>query len=105
MSTGAIITGRTDMAETTTQANNRVVRFRGKGEREMPSVSQAQNRLMHAAAKGEVEGVPAKVGKEFVKADHGRKIHKLPKHVKKAHKAGLVSEKALAKMSKRHEGE
>ena len=46
----------------------------------MPSVSKAQSRLMHAAAQGEVKGVPASVGKEFVKADAGRKIGKLPEH-------------------------
>lgn len=68
----------------------------------MPSTSQAQNRFMHAAAEGKVEGVPAKVGKDFVKADHGRKIGKLPKHAhkaraKKAMKRGLISEKAAKK--------
>lgn len=92
------------MAETAAAPNNKSISFSGKTEREMPSVSQAQNRLMHAAAEGKVEGVPEKVGKEFVKADHGRKIGKLPKHVKKkaskAMKRGLISEKA----AKRHLG-
>ena len=72
----------------------------------MPSVSQAQNRFMHAAAEGNVAGVSPKVGKEFVKADHGRKIGKLPKHVKRAGakkaakramRRGLISEKAAAR--------
>ena len=42
----------------------------------MPSKSPAQHRLMEAAAhtKGGVGGVPQKVGKEFVKADEGRKF-------------------------------
>ena len=66
----------------------------------MPSVSQAQNRFMHAAAEGNVEGVPAKVGKEFVVADHGRKIKKLPKRVKHAHKRGLISDAQMEKMEK-----
>lgn len=57
---------------------------------------------MHAAAEGKIEGVSPKVGKDFVKADAGRKIKKLPQHVKKsakhAMKRGLISEKA----AKRH---
>lgn len=52
----------------------------------MPSESQAQNRLMQAAAEGEVKGVPASVGKEFIKADAGRAIKKLPEHVKSSAK-------------------
>ena len=48
----------------------------------MPSKSQAQNRLMHAAAEGKVKDVPASVGKDFVKADKGKKVGKLPEHVK-----------------------
>lgn len=45
----------------------------------MPSVSQAQNRAMHAAAEGNSTlGIPKKVGKEFTMADEGRKIGKLP---------------------------
>ena len=42
----------------------------------MPPVSEAQRRLMHAAAnkKGGVGGVPQKVGKEFAKADPGGKL-------------------------------
>jgi hypothetical protein len=68
------------MADATAQANN--------GRRDMPSVSQAQYSFMHAAAEGDVKGVPESVGKEFVKADHGRKVGKLPKHVRNAHKRG-----------------
>ena len=91
------------MSATSTAPNNRSVTFRGNTEREMPSVSQTQNRFMHAAAEGKVEGVPASVGKKFVKADAGRKIGKLPqrkatrKRVKSAMKRGLISEKAAAR--------
>ena len=44
----------------------------------MPSKSSAQHRLMEAAAhtKGGYGGVPQKVGKEFVKADEGKKMAK-----------------------------
>ena len=44
----------------------------------MPSKSSAQHRLMQAAAhtKGGFGGVPQKVGKEFVKADEGKKFKK-----------------------------
>ena len=52
----------------------------------MPSVSRKQNRFMHAAAEGKIKGVPKKVGKDFVKADHGRKIKKLPLRTHKAKK-------------------
>lgn len=42
----------------------------------MPSKSPAQHRLMEAAAhtKGGVGGVPQKVGKEFAKADEGKRF-------------------------------
>ena len=50
------------MADTTTQANNISVEFKGKS---MPSVSQAQNRFMHAVAEGDVKGVKPSVGKEL----------------------------------------
>ena len=42
----------------------------------MPSKSPAQHRLMEAAAhtKGGVGGVPQSVGKEFAKADEGKKF-------------------------------
>jgi len=44
----------------------------------MPSKSPAQHRLMEAAShtKGGFGGVPQKVGKEFVKADEGKKMAK-----------------------------
>jgi hypothetical protein len=45
--------------------------------------SEAQRRLMYAAAKGDVEGVSKKVAKEFVSAD---KPGKLPERVKKTAK-------------------
>lgn len=52
-----------------------------------PSKSLAQNRLMHAVAsdpsKGKALGLSAKVARDFVAADKGRKIGKLPQHVKK----------------------
>lgn len=63
----------------------------------MPSVSQAQNRFMHATAEGKTD-VAASVGKEFVKADHGRKIKRLPKHAHKMAKRGLISERQMKKM-------
>lgn len=86
------------MAETAPQANNVFVKFRG---REMPSVSQAQNAAMHAAAEGKSTlGIPESIGKEFVAADHGRKVKKLPKHVRKAHRQGLISDKQMVKMSR-----
>lgn len=97
------------MAETATQPNNALVRFRGQTEREMPSVSQAQNRFMHATAEGETDAPPS-VGKEFIKADAGTKVGKLPKRVgKKKHsphmrrmmRRGMISEKAMEKMSTR----
>jgi hypothetical protein len=87
------------MAETKVQANNVAVKFRGSGEREMPMVSKAQNGAMHAAEEGKSTlGIPASVGKKFVKASHGEKVKRLPMHVKHAVKRGLVSEKQLAKM-------
>ena len=44
----------------------------------MPSKSPAQHRLMEAAAhtKGGFGGVPQNVGKEFAKADEGKKLAK-----------------------------
>lgn len=48
----------------------------------MPSVSQAQNAAMHAAAEGNSTlGIPKSVGQEFVNADHGTKVGSLPKKV------------------------
>lgn len=73
----------------------------------MPSVSQAQNRFMHAAAEGKIEGVPKTVGKKFVKADAGTKVKKLPQHAHKARakravKHGMVSAKAAAQHLKEY---
>lgn len=70
----------------------------------MPSVSQAQNAAMHAAAEGKSNlDIPKSVGKEFVKADHGKKIGKLPKHAhhhaRKLHKRGVISDSALKAMT------
>lgn len=68
----------------------------------MPSVSKAQNRFMHAVAEGKVEDVPKSVGKDFVAADHGHKVSKLPKkvgkHAKKLHKSGMISDKAMKRL-------
>jgi hypothetical protein len=53
----------------------------------MPMQSKAQNAAMHAAAQGESTlGIPASVGKEFVKAQHGKPLKGLPEHVKKPKK-------------------
>ena len=80
------------MALASVQSNNKSVEFHGKGEREMPMESKAQNAAMHAAAEGKSTiGIPKKVGKKFVKESHGQKIKKLPQHMRKR---GLVSEKA-----------
>lgn len=51
----------------------------------MPMKSKAQNRAMHAAASGHSTlGIPKKVGKEFVKAQHGKALpKKLPNHKKR----------------------
>lgn len=50
----------------------------------MPMKSKAQSRAMHAAAEGRSTlGIPKKVGKEFVKAQHGKKESKLPERKKK----------------------
>lgn len=58
----------------------------------MPSVSQAQNRAMHAAEEGHSTlGIPQKVGAEFVAADHGRAIKKLPAKVKPVPTFGALS--------------
>lgn len=45
----------------------------------MPMKSKAQNAAMHAAAEGKSTlGIPKKVGKEFVKAQHGKSVKGLP---------------------------
>lgn len=67
----------------------------------MPSVSQAQSKLMAAAAHtpGGYGGVPQSVGKEFNAADTGKKRSKLPEHVHKLRKRGMISDRALARVS------
>ncbi len=53
----------------------------------MPSISRAQNAAMHAADEGKSTlGIPQSVGAEFVAADHGRKIGKLPERVPEGRK-------------------
>lgn len=53
----------------------------------MPSVSQAQHNFMEAVAHdpefARKAGVPQAVGKDFEKADQGRRIGKLAKHVRR----------------------
>jgi hypothetical protein len=51
----------------------------------MPSVSQAQQRLMRAILNGtKIAGGPSKeVARKFAAADHARGPKKLPQHVKK----------------------
>lgn len=50
----------------------------------MPMKSKAQNRAMHAAAEGKSTlGIPKKVGKEFVNAQHGKSVKSLPTRKKK----------------------
>jgi hypothetical protein len=53
----------------------------------MPSLSQAQSRLMHVAAtpkcRSRTSNPPSlKVAREFVTADVGKKVGNLPDHVK-----------------------
>lgn len=49
----------------------------------MPMKSKAQNRAMHAAAEGKSTSyIPKKVGKEFVKAQHGKSVKGLPEKKK-----------------------
>ena len=54
----------------------------------MPSVSRAQQKLMHGIASGNIpagKGRPSrKVAQEFVKADHARGSAKLPQRVGQA---------------------
>jgi len=54
----------------------------------MPSKSQAQHNFMemvaHDPAAAKRVGVPQSVGQDFSKADKGRKIGKLAKHVRKS---------------------
>lgn len=46
----------------------------------MPSKTRKQQKAMHAAANGRSTiGIPKKVGKEFAKADHKRKVRRKKK--------------------------
>lgn len=86
------------MAQSSASPNNIAVKFRGQSEREMPSVSKSQNAAMHAAAAGKSTlGIPKKVGAEFVKNQKPGSVKKLPQHVRKAHKSGLISDASLKK--------
>jgi hypothetical protein len=79
-----------EIAEITSEAARLFVQMMERsllwGGRTMPSKSKAQNRLMHAVAEdpavAKKTGVSQKVAKEFVAADTGRKIGKLPNKVK-----------------------
>jgi hypothetical protein len=93
------------MALTAPASNNKSVTFRGKGENEMPVVSQAQNRWAHANESA--EGKTGKAAREMVKATHGVKVKKLPEHVdrgraKRAIKRGAISPKAAARHLKEY---
>ena len=49
----------------------------------MPIKSKAQKAAMHAAASGKSNlGIPKKVGKEFVSAQHGKKVPNVEKVAK-----------------------
>lgn len=96
------------MADTTIHPNNQQVRFRGRGEREMPNVSQAQRGAMAAAAKGDSNlGISKKVGQEFMATDPGGALPKKAPPKPPAKKAppvgaqlakrGLVSDTAMKK--------
>jgi hypothetical protein len=67
----------------------------------MPFKSQAQSRLMHAAAKNpEVAartGVSQKVAREFVEEGHGQKVGKLPEHKKPKGQFSLAKERRKGK--------
>lgn len=56
----------------------------------MPAVSEAQRRLMFAAAskKGGAGGVSQSVGKEFAEADQGGKLPERSKRAKKLYTRG-----------------
>jgi hypothetical protein len=51
------------------------------GETIMPMKSKAQNRFMHATAEGKTNVSP-KVGKKFIKEQHGKSEKNLPEKVK-----------------------
>jgi hypothetical protein len=58
-------------------------------ETNMPAKSKAQLKAMHAAASGHSTlGIPKKVGKEYVKAQHGKSVKSLPKRKGKKGKRG-----------------
>ena len=62
---------------------NAVVILALSGETKMPMKSKAQNRAMHAAAQGKSNlGIPKKVAKEFVSAQHGKSLKGLPEKKK-----------------------
>lgn len=69
----------------------------------MPSKSASQARLMAAAAHtpGGYGGVPQNVGREFNRADTGKKRSSLPDHVGKLRRRGLISNKAHERMESR----
>jgi hypothetical protein len=49
----------------------------------MPAISKAQNAAMHAAAAGKSTlGIPASIGREFIKAQAPGSVRKLPDRVK-----------------------
>jgi hypothetical protein len=52
------------------------------GETIMPMKSKAQNRFMHATAEGKTDVSP-KVGKKFIKEQHGKSEKNLPEKVKR----------------------
>lgn len=98
------------MADTTISPNNQLVRYRGRKERTMPNVSQAQRGAMAAAAEGKSKlGISKEVGEEYMDADEGGKLPpKAPK--KKAPPKdrsdrlagqGLISDEQLAKAKKK----
>lgn len=64
----------------------------------MPTVSRAQQRLMHGIASGSIpagKGKPSKaVAQDFVRADHARGAQKLPTNVGK----GIVQGKSARSM-------
>lgn len=64
----------------------------------MPSTSRAQNAAMHAAEEGRSTlGIPQKVGAEFVAADQGHKVGKLPLHVAASPKRKAVASAMMGK--------
>ena len=65
----------------------------------LPFASQNQAKAMFAAASGNSNiGIPAKVGKEFVKASVGMKVGTLPKF-KKPKPAGMPSAQPFGSLS------